>query len=78
MAGRQGRLVELAGRENEMRGNVTQRGRKSWRIKLDVPSEGGVRTTKYVTVRGKRRDAERELARLIGAIITVVGEMKTV
>ena len=68
MAGRQGRLVELAGRENEMRGNVTQRGRKSWRIKLDVPSEGGVRTTKYVTVRGKRRDAERELARLIGAV----------
>jgi len=50
------------------RGHIARRGRQSWRIKFDAPSASGVRATKYVTVRGKRKDAERELARLVSAV----------
>src|SRR5262249_23841779 len=43
-------------------------GRNSWRIKFDLPNAvPGKRETRYLTVRGKRQDAERELARLITA-----------
>jgi integrase len=51
-----------------MRGNITRRGRSSWRIKYDVPAAAtSKRATRYLTVRGSRRDANRELARLITA-----------
>lgn len=50
-----------------MRGNITRRGKSSWRLKLDLPAGTGERQTRYVTVRGKRQDAERELTRLIAA-----------
>ena len=50
------------------RGHIVRRGRHSWRIKYDLPNAArGRRQTRYVTVRGKRQDAERELARLITA-----------
>src|SRR5262249_19211630 len=40
----------------------------SWRIKFDLPNATpGKRETRYLTVRGKRQDAERELAKLISA-----------
>ena len=51
-----------------MRGNnITRRGKSSWRLKFDVERDPltGKRQTRYVTVRGKRRDAERELARFL-------------
>jgi len=48
-----------------MRGNITRRGKSSWRLKLDLASGTGQRQTIFVTVRGKRQDAERELTRLI-------------
>jgi integrase len=50
-----------------MRGNITRRGRSSWRLKFDSGTDAvtGKRQTRYVTVRGKRRDAEQELARLL-------------
>ncbi len=50
-----------------MRGNITRRGRSSWRLKFDTGTDAltGKRQTRYVTVRGKRRDAEQELARLL-------------
>ena len=48
-----------------MRGNITRRGKTSWRIKFDDPI-GGERRARYVTVRGTRKDAQRELARLLG------------
>lgn len=49
-----------------MRGNITRRGKNSWRLKFDVGRDAnGKRQIRYVTVRGKRADAERELARLI-------------
>jgi hypothetical protein len=47
-----------------MRGNITRRGKSSWRLKFDDPI-GGERRTRYVTVKGTRRDAERELTRLL-------------
>jgi integrase len=49
-----------------MTGSVIRRGKASWRIKFDLESDGGRRQTKYTTVRGSRRDAERELTRLLG------------
>lgn len=51
-----------------MRGNLTRRGKHSWRLKFDVGTDAtGKRKTRYVTVRGKRQDAERELTRLLSA-----------
>jgi len=51
-----------------MKGNITRRGRNSWRVKFDLPNAvPGKRETRYLTVRGKRQDAERELAKLISA-----------
>jgi integrase len=48
-----------------MRGNITRRGKHSWRIKFDVDGVAGERQIRYVTVKGKRADAEAELARLL-------------
>ncbi|KAB2919928.1 MAG: site-specific integrase [Hyphomicrobiaceae bacterium] len=51
-----------------MRGNITRRGKSSWRIKFELaPDSTGKRRTRYVTVRGKRQDAERELTRVLSA-----------
>ena len=49
-------------KERQMRGNITRRGKSSWRLKFDDPI-GCERRTRYVTVKGTKRDAERELAR---------------
>ena len=50
------------------RGNITRRGKNSWRLKFDVGADAsGKRITRYVTVKGKRQDAQRELTRLLGA-----------
>lgn len=48
-----------------MRGNITRRGKSSWRIKFDVEPIGGARQIRYVTVKGSRKDAEAELAQLL-------------
>jgi integrase len=50
-----------------VRGSIVRRGARSWRLKYDLPGTTK-RQTRYVTIRGKRQDAERELARLIGAV----------
>jgi hypothetical protein len=52
-----------------MRGNITRRGKSSWRLKFDLGRDPatGARQIRFVTVRGKRKDAEQELARLIAA-----------
>ena len=52
-----------------MRGNLTRRGKNSWRIKFDVGRDPitGKRETRFITMRGTRKDAERELTRLLGA-----------
>jgi integrase len=55
------------------RGHIVRRGRASWRIKYDLPNTvPGKRETRYLTIRGKRQDAERELARLMAA--AAIGE----
>jgi integrase len=48
-----------------MRGNITRRGKSSWRLKFDVDADRGKRVIRYVTIKGKRADAEAELARLL-------------
>ena len=51
------------------RGHITRRGTKSWRLKFDVgtnPSTGK-RLTRFVTVRGTKKQAQAELARLLAA-----------
>ena len=50
-----------------MRGNITRRGKASWRLKFDAEPDAltGKRRIRYVTVKGKRADAEAELARLL-------------
>jgi integrase len=52
-----------------MRGNVTRRGRESWRLKFELPrGPDGKRRFQVVTVRGKRRDAEKKLSELLTAV----------
>src|SRR5262245_6757947 len=50
-----------------MRGNITRRGKNSFRIKFDIGRDPitNKRRSRYVTVKGTKRDAETELARLI-------------
>ena len=50
-----------------MRGNITRRGKSSWRLKFDGDPDPvtGKRRIRYVTVKGKRAEAEAELARLL-------------
>jgi integrase len=49
------------------RGNITRRGEKAWQLKYDVGAVNGKRQTRYATVRGTFKDAQRELTRLLGA-----------
>ena len=49
------------------RGSIRRRGRQSWELKFDVPTDDGRRRTRYVTVRGRRQDAQRELTRQLAA-----------
>ena len=52
-----------------MTGTITRRGKRSWRIKYDLPrDETGQRRVAYLTVRGTKRDAERELRAKLSAI----------
>jgi integrase len=51
-----------------VKGTITRRGKSSWRLKFDVGHDaGGKRKIRYQTVRGKRQDAERELAKQLNA-----------
>jgi integrase len=53
-----------------MRRSITRRGKSSWRLKYDVGADPvtSKRRTRYVTVRGRRQDAERELTRLLNEV----------
>lgn len=50
-----------------MKGNITRRGKTSWRIKYELPQDPqtGKRRIAYKTVRGKRADAEKELREIL-------------
>ena len=52
-----------------MTGSITRRGKKSWRIKYDLPrDDNGQRRIAYVTVQGTRKDAEKELRAKLSTI----------
>ncbi len=54
-----------------MKGHIRRRGRRSWAIVLDTGRDAsGKRRQRWHTVQGTRRDAERELARLVHSINT--------
>ena len=48
-------------------GNITRRGKNSWRVKYEVNRDPvtGVRQTRYLTVRGTKKSAQRELNRVL-------------
>ena len=52
-----------------MRGNITRRGAHSWRLKADLPrGPDGKRQVRVLTIHGTKRDAQRELTRLVHSI----------
>ncbi len=53
-----------------MKGHIQQRGADSWRLKFDAGRDPatGKRQTRYVTFRGTKREAQKELARLIAQV----------
>src|SRR5271165_6849016 len=54
-----------------MTGNITRRGTHSWRLKFEGGERDpltGKRRTRYATVRGTKKDAQRELTRLLAEI----------
>ena len=52
-----------------MRGNITRRGKTSWRLKFDVGVDAaGKRLIEYETVRGTTKDAQETLARHLAEI----------
>jgi integrase len=50
------------------RGNITRRGAHSWRVKYEAPALAGERCTRYVTIKGTKKDAQRELTRLLAEV----------
>jgi integrase len=49
-------------------GHIQRRGRNSWRVKFDIGVDpNNKRRTRYVTVRGTKKRAQAELARLVAA-----------
>jgi integrase len=54
-----------------MTGNITRRGETSWRLKFEAGERDprtGRRATRFVTVRGTKKDAQRELTRLLAEV----------
>jgi integrase len=50
-----------------MKGSIRAHG-AGWQIKYDLPPQDGRRITRYKTVRGSKKDAQRELRRLLSAV----------
>jgi integrase len=54
-----------------MKGNLTRRGQRSWRLKFDTGSDpAGRRITKFVTLRGTRRQTQEEATKILASIAT--------
>ena len=51
-----------------MRGNITRRGKHSWRLKFDVDADHGKRIIRYETIRGTKKQAEAALAKRLNEI----------
>jgi integrase len=48
-----------------MSGHIRRRGAHSWGLKFDVPGANGARETKYVSVKGTKREAAAKLTELL-------------
>jgi integrase len=53
-----------------VRGNITRRGRHSWRLKYDVPAGNAGRQTKFVTLKDSKAEAQREAAKILASLAT--------
>lgn len=55
-----------------MKGNLTRRGKSSWRLKFDAGAdpETGKRITKYHTLHGNKAKAQEEAAKIIASTVT--------
>jgi hypothetical protein len=53
-----------------VRGNIRKRGAGSWLLQIELERHGRKRRRRFVTVKGSRRDAERELTKLQAAADT--------
>lgn len=54
-----------------MKGNITRRGQKSWRLKFEAAERDpstGKRRTRYITVRGTKKEAQSELIKLLAEV----------
>src|SRR5690348_7149344 len=50
-----------------MRGSIRQRSAGSWEIQLELDRVAGKRHRRFVSVKGTKKDAQRELTRLLSA-----------
>jgi integrase len=55
-----------------MKGNLTRRGERSWRLKFDAGRDPatGKRATRYLTLKGSKAEAQREAAKILGSVAT--------
>jgi integrase len=55
-----------------VKGNLTRRGKNSWRLKFDAGTDSatGKRLTKYVTLKGTKSQAQAEAAKIIASTVT--------
>jgi integrase len=55
-----------------VKGNLTRRGARSWRLKFDAGRDSVThdRITKYITLKGTKAEAQREAAKIIAATVT--------
>jgi integrase len=52
-----------------MRGHLTRRGERSWRLKYDLAANGK-RETRYVTLQGTRKQAQAQAAKILADVAT--------
>jgi integrase len=50
-----------------VRGSIRKRGANSWELQIELERVGSKRRRRFVTVRGGKRDAQRELAKLVAS-----------
>jgi hypothetical protein len=53
-----------------MKGHLTRRGQRSWRLKYDLPAGNGRRETRYVTLHGTRKEAQAQAAKITASVAT--------
>jgi integrase len=55
-----------------MKGNLTRRGKASWRLKFDAGRDPATnkRNVKYITLKGSKREAEAQAAKILASVVT--------